>query len=180
MTDPLTLPDRADTRTVWVFALDVPPDELPSWIPPKTLEQAQSEWPMLAALGVDQVIAQHVEVFEVEDLAGVGLASYLSDAHGMTLGADAAHLEHLTGAVALVFASALPASSGRLSPSKPLRFVARLENPFDLAPVTPLTFPAQGTIAPIAASEPMRFPWRILTCTAGALLALALILWTLL
>lgn len=184
MTDPLALPKRADFRGVWVFELAVPTGELERWSPPNAPEDAQEDWPMMAALGVDWLDAKFVEVFDASDLEPVGLIEYLAGANGMDRDAvmtDAQRLQALTGPVVLVHAKALPptAAGAAFDPKPPLRFVGRYENPYELTPRAALPDQRQGLIQPQTQVPPMRFPWRIFTFFALILAALVILLWSL-
>lgn len=182
MTDPLAFPARADLRAIWVFGLGVPADDLPRWLPPQSEDEAQDDWPLMGALGLSQLDAAHVEVFEAADLEPVGLIEYLAEANAMDreqVEADRAKLATLTGAIVLVHAGALPVGEGAMTPQTPLRFVGRYERPYTLRPAAQPAANMPGQLTPQGPALDMRFPWRIFAWAALGFSLLLLILWML-
>ena len=63
----LTIAD-SDNHRLWVFALNMTPDEIVALADPA----------VAALLGVAALDRAFVEIFDVDDLTGLGLASYLA------------------------------------------------------------------------------------------------------
>lgn len=177
MTDPLAYAGRQTWRSVWVFALDVPKDQLEPWRHGSFTEDGEHIWPLRDALGVDPLDNDFTEVFQIADIAEYGLARYLIEANRLaeaSVAPDAATLGALTGAVALVFSGALGDAPVRLDPQPPLRFIGRYEERPNLAFAPPLHSPeGAGTLAP-ASAPPV--PGPRLPLWPAALLVLLMLL----
>ncbi|MFU1478961.1 hypothetical protein ACM25N_15120 [Roseovarius sp. C7] len=81
---------------------------------------------LAAALGVERLNPEYVEVFPVSDLTGLGLAGYLSDGLGVPpedLAADRAMLEAVEGYVLVLSSGALEGRAETLRPRAPLRWM---------------------------------------------------------
>ncbi len=75
------------------------------------------------ALGVDNVDPEQVELFDIADLAGVGLATYLIDGCGIpeaVIAPDAARLDALDGNVMVVLSRAFGGRAVTLHPAAQL------------------------------------------------------------
>jgi len=144
VSDALGIPAGA-IRAVWVFAIDLPEGELDAFRQESHTEGGDVLWPLRDALGVTRLDHGQVEVFDIATIRDYGLARYLTEANGMdaaSVAPDAARLDALTGAVALVFSAALPEDVARLDPRPPLRLIGRYAERLDF---TPRTAPASAT-----------------------------------
>lgn len=169
-----------DPRTMWVFSLDVSPDELPAWEP----DGADDQWPLPGALGVSHLDPAHVEVFPESRISEYGLARYLVEANGMSEKsvADAAQsLEAQTGTIVIVHGKAVEGMKGNFDPAHPAHFVGRFSERTSLktSPVQPGPKVSQGTIQSGEAANPPDFPWKIIVIAIVALVILGAILWSL-
>jgi hypothetical protein len=109
-----------DRGLVWVFAVDLEGGEAANF------NRRNGEWPAQKALGAETLDPEHVEVFPVSDLEGVGLAGYLED--GMGVPADQledmrARLDAQSGWVMVVTSKALDGKAQTLTPRAPLRLI---------------------------------------------------------
>ena len=170
MTDELTV-SPGERGIVRVFDLALERDEAEAFADdPKALAHA---------LGVDDLNAHYVDVFPVSRLAGMSLADYLADGHGIPPGAfddHAAALNGLTGHVAVVTSGAFGEGGQTLAVAPPLRHVATLaedsaaarfgELPSDSARRTP----APASEPPAAAREGR--PYKPHHIVAGVILVI--------
>lgn len=94
-------------------------------------------WPLKDALGADVLDADHVDLFQVEDLEGVGLVGYLQDGMGVAaadLDDHRAALDRVSGTVLVLGSRAFGGVSQVLHPRAPLHLVATFNE--DRAPVS--------------------------------------------
>ncbi len=135
----------SDRGRVWVFDLDVEPEKL------KAYKGEEGRAALQAALGAETLDPAHAEVFDVSDLAGLGLAAYLQEGYGVPddqLDGLRARLDGLKGAVVVLSAKAFGGDNAVLKPRAPLRLVASLSE--DRPPVAFAPLPsgaAAGTLA---------------------------------
>jgi hypothetical protein len=110
-----------ERRVLRLFALDLPRAEV------EGLEKSPEGDDLLSALlGVDALDRAAVEVFDVEDLTGIGLAGYLMAGDGIPeaqIEPDRQRLEEVTGGVLLVYSEAFPARPLTLTPDPRLRLI---------------------------------------------------------
>lgn len=131
-----------DRTGVRVFSARLTPDEL------------QRDKARLSAelLGDSDLDPAFVEIFDVADLSGVGLAGYLTDGLGVpeaALIADRARLDALTGPVLILLSKALHGRAGTLTPDPRLTLVGtyvELRPPVHFEPLPSAA--AQGTLTP--------------------------------
>ena len=132
LTNPLTVPD-SDRRYVWVFAVDLPENDLRAFGHEDHTDDDKVHWPLGDALGLSPYPDQDfVELFDLDTIQDFGFSRYLSEANGMDIGEDAAKLDALRGGVALVFSQALKGGQTRFAPKAPLSFIGRYALPVDL------------------------------------------------
>lgn len=126
-TDGLVLPE-GERHVLRVFTLNLPAAEA---------VQLPGKADLLAALlGVEVLDAAGVEVFDLADLAGLGLAAYLVEGNGATetqIAADRERLDALTGAVVILHSAAFAGRATRLQPDPRLRLIGTYGE--DLPPV---------------------------------------------
>lgn len=141
----------ASRGQVWVFAVDIDATEI------KTFTAKNGDWPMARALGVETLETEHVEVFPVTDLEGVGLVGYLEQGLGVAedqLDGLRARLDGIKGVVMVLTARAFGNDTVVLTPSAPLRLVASFSE--DRPPVQFEPLPsdaAKGTVAGPASDD---------------------------
>lgn len=183
MTDALEYTPRQSSRSVWVFHLDVPEDELKAWEKPlgKPVNGHPASWPLREALGVDYLDPEHLEVFAVSNISEYGLARYLSDANGFpddAVAADASKLNGLKGSIALVYSEALGAKATALTPRAPLTFKCRYDTRPDLRISAPIqTESAAGQLPrETQPTQPARMPIWPLALFVGLAVGLIAVL----
>lgn len=151
MSDPLSIPSGA-LRTIWLFSVDLPEDELPAFESRVMSAHGEVEtWPLQQALGVILVSPDHVELFKAETLSEYSVSRYLVEANGMDAGSvapDADRLDGLRGPVLLVHSGGLAPDVHRLDPSYPLTLIGRYTEALDFSVRTaPETDSATGVVA---------------------------------
>lgn len=125
MIDPLIV--RAGERgVVRVFSLTIEAGEAQALKTPRALD---------AALGVQGLEAEFVEAFPLSDLAGIGLADYLTDGCGVPeamIEPERERLDALEGHVVVVLSKAFGGQEAQISPTAQLTLVgAYSETPTD-------------------------------------------------
>lgn len=129
---------------VRLFKVDLPADEALSL----TDEPAR----LASLLGASALDMEQLEIFDVADLAGLGLESYLAEGHGID-DADLAphrwHLDALEGPLLILRSAALTHRPETLRPKEPLRWIATFGEARDDIPLTTQieTQSAQGQTA---------------------------------
>ena len=117
--DGLLLPE-GERHVLRVFALNLPAAEV---------ARLSGKADLLAALlGVEALDPSAVEVFDLADLAGLGLAAYLVEGNGAAeapIAADCDQLDALTGAVLILHSAAFEGRATRLHPDPRLRLIGR-------------------------------------------------------
>ena len=125
MTD--TMQIAADEhRVVRVFVIDLPVDEVAALIT-RPDDGDHLPWPLASAMGATHLDADSVEIFDVAELEGVGLAGYIEEGLGMPSAAaqpDRALLDGIKGTVVIVFSAAFGGVAQTLTPRAPLRWIA--------------------------------------------------------
>lgn len=174
-TEGLVLPE-GERHVLRVFKLNLPAAEV---------AQLPGKADLLAALlGVEALDAAGVEVFDLADLAGLGLAAYLVEGNGAAEGqiaADRDRLDALTGAVLILHSAAFEGRATRLHPDPRLRLIGTYGE--DLPPVQfePLPDAAAKGLLPQGrpVTTDMRRAARITAAIllTGAALVLAVALW---
>ena len=141
MSAALQVPADATGR-IDVFAVDLPAEETGRFMARKDSDEPGAAWPLRAALGADFLDPGGVELVRVDDLAGVGLAGYLTEG----LGADEAgvaavrpKLDALRGHVLIIRGPAWGGLAQLLHPRPPLDHVATLYEVEAEPPGPPLT-----------------------------------------
>ncbi|GGL53820.1 hypothetical protein [Wenxinia marina] len=176
MTD-MTIPAN-ERGAVRVFAVDLPPEAAKEFAggAPGTVAQA---------LGTSELGARHVEVFDVADLKGVGLASYLEQGLGVAPGeldGDRARLDAVTGTVAIVLSGAFDGERRSLAVSSPLRWLGTWHEADAETPEIALSSASAEGAAPIGeAGAPVGASpgSRGLILVVLALVVLAILIWIL-
>lgn len=162
-----------DRDGVRVFTARLTPDDL----------QRDKGRLVVELLGDPELDPAFVEIFDLADLSGVGLAGYLSDGLGLpeaTLTADRARLDALTGPVLILLSKALHGRAGNLAPDPRLTLIGTYVEVRPAVHFEPLpTAAAQGTLTPDL--PPDRTPQRpssALLLFGAALVLMALVaLW---
>lgn len=120
---------NAPYRSVWLFKIDLPEDEI-DWFSHEIINDDAQIWPLGTALGV-QPFPDHdfVEVLDLEALKAYGFSNYLTEGNGLEINDDAQILDNLAGHILLVFSQGLKNGQSKFAPSAPLSFVARYNQP---------------------------------------------------
>jgi len=173
MTRSIVIPE-GERGVVRVFALDLPEDEARVF--------AADPGAVGRALGADGLDPGYIDVFPVSRVAALGLATFLSEGHGIApseLEPDAARLEGLDGHVAIVSSRAFRDQARALTVAPPLRLVGTWRE--ETAPITFGELPA-GTgptpppAEPFEPVPPLPEPQRKSRMTKRYLTLLVLIL----
>ena len=173
MTDRITISEH-ETGLVRLFALDIPIRQAIA------LRDAPEK--LAQMLGVPRLDPDHIEVFDSDDLAGLGLAAYLAEGHGIAeedLEPNAAQLMQLTGPLMILRSSALPDRPITLTPKAPLRWLASFGEDRPVVPLTGIaSASAQGQLSH-AAPPAVRAAGSLLVVAIGLIVAalVAIALW---
>ncbi|MCV2883019.1 hypothetical protein [Actibacterium sp. XHP0104] len=115
-------------RRVWVFAVDIPVDQIDAFNTETYSDDGDHvDWPLAEALGLS-IHPDHdfIEIFDPATLKDYGFARYLTEANGMDaseVAPDAAMLNAQSAPVLLVFSQALKGADTAFAPKPPLRFL---------------------------------------------------------
>ncbi|WP_397543614.1 hypothetical protein [Roseovarius salis] len=161
---------------VWVFAVDLEPAGLDEFM------RHDGRWPVQEALGAETLDPEHVEVFPVSDLEGLGLSGYLSEGHGIPedqLSDMRARLDAQTGPVMVLTSRAFHGTGQTLTPRAPLRLLASFSEerpPVSFAPLP--SGDATGKVSAESAGRALRGPrnWVVPLVIVAVVLAVALVL----
>ena len=158
-----------DRSRLWVFSLDMTAAEVAALLHPAPVSSPAQRPPNPQAelLGVDAVNADFVEIFDLVNLAGLGLAEYLITGNGIPapqVAPDRAKLDALQGHVLILFAAALPDVPVTLHLDPRLTLIGSYAE--DMPPVNFEPLPdadAKGTLTqaaqpPVTGGEPMPAP----------------------
>lgn len=107
-----------------MFTLDLPDDQIAGFTEPDF--DADAPAPINAALGVTLLDTDFVEVFPVSNLAGLGLAGYLTEGLGVPadqVAPNAARLNAIEGHVVIVLSQAFGGFEVTLAPKAPLKWI---------------------------------------------------------
>lgn len=130
---------------VRLFAVDLSESDL------KSFTRRNGTWPLRTALGADVLEAEHVEVFSVSDLSGLGLAGYLEEGMGVSsreLEPFRPQLAALDGAVMVLTSRAFGGTAQTIAPRAPLRLIATFSEDRPDVKFAPLpSASAKGTLA---------------------------------
>jgi len=121
MSEPIEI-SEGERGVVRVFALDLPKAQIEAFL------KRGDRWPMAEALGANHLDPDHIETFDLSDLAGLGLAGYLAEGQGIPeaqLAPKRAALDALSGTVMVATSRAFAAMPQTLKPTAPLRMIAQ-------------------------------------------------------
>ena len=184
MSAPSAIPPR-EYGALYLYAVDLPEAALRALAPPA---RGDGGPPPLAGavpdlLGSPALDPAQAELFDLRDLAGLGLSGYLMQGYDIPEARLAPHraaFDALGGFVLLLRSEAAP-EGAPLAPAAGLRFLARLETARPEISVTPLlSDTARGWGGPAGRPAPgkaPRPPLRLLAIAAAGLVAIALWLW---
>jgi len=108
----------AERGQIRVFDLDMPPEQVRFLREPGALAQV---------LGTDDIDLDHVEIFPVQDLEGLGIAGYLVEGCGVPsaqVAPDRETLDAVTGHVLLIRSRAFRGEAARLTPANSITLLA--------------------------------------------------------
>lgn len=169
MSDRITV-KASDRGRVWVFAVDLGGEEI------KAFTRRNGTWPVQEALGAETLDPEHVEVFPVSDLEGVGLAGYLSEGMGVPedqLADMRARLDAQKGWVMVLGSRAFGGTAQTLTPKAPLRLLASFSEEHEPVSFAPL--PSEAAAGTVAGGPPSAPPEKRRGWT-GPLLLFAVVL----
>lgn len=125
----------SERGVVRLFDVDLPAKDIATFV------RRNGNWPLCEALGAEYLDQDRIEVFDVADLTGVGLAGYLQEGMGIPSDQIAPlreRLNALAGAVLVVPSSAFGGTAQTLTPRAPLSLVASLMEAGDTVTFRPL------------------------------------------
>ena len=168
-----------DRGLIWVFAVELDDAQV------KAFTARNGSWPVQTALGVDMLDPDHVEVFPVKDLEGLGLSGYLEQGMGVPedqLRDTRPLLDGVKGWVLVLSSKAFDGVGQSFTPRAPLRLVASFSEDrppvqFDPLPSEAATGTLSGTTAAPAPRKARGWTGPvILLVVAVALICLAVVL----
>jgi hypothetical protein len=175
---------------VRLFAVDLPSDEVDVFREVVTDRDGNTTaWPLAEALGATELDDDFVELFNVNDLEGLGLPGYMIQGLGVSdrdVAEDATRLSAQRGWVLVVLSSAFGRTAQTLAPRQPLRWLGTYKEERTRARYEPLSS-AAATGAPIGTTPPPAAPasnpyktvlLAILALPAAALVLGLLFLWS--
>lgn len=178
--DPNTVVQN-ETGLIRLYEINLLASELLAFKDANQTDDDETRWPLKDALGARFLDSDFIEVFDVADLAELGLAGYLTTGNGVSIDAIEPYRERLdavTGTVLMVASSAFGGFEQTLSPKPPLRHIATFQE--EGAPVTFKSLPnpdpqgvMTGTPAKKAPSD-AAMGGRVATV---ALLVMAFLVW---
>lgn len=154
MIDPLRIP-AGERGVVRVFALRIEAGDI---------QALRAPGAMGTALGLPGIDTDYVEAFPLTDLAGLGLAMYLTEGCGVPesiIAPEADRLDALEGAVMIVLSKAFGGKAVQLHPSTQLNLVGVFaQTPVDWSGNGPIksasALPGSGPAASASQSRPLR------------------------
>ena len=162
-----------------LFAIDLPPGEARAYL--RDFDEAGPD-ALATALGVPALNPDYVEVFAADDIAELGLSSYLVEGYGISdpdLTEQAAALDMMEGYFAVIVSAAFQGEAHDLAVGAPLRLVATYREPLGVPAMAPISSAsATGTLAggPATATARRKIPTlAILVAVALVLLVVALV-----
>ncbi|SEK60459.1 hypothetical protein [Roseovarius nanhaiticus] len=135
-----------ETGVVRIFAVDIPADRIAAFT------ARNGSWPLGEALGAEALDPAHVEIFDADDLAGLGLPGYLADGYAIPeeqLAPLRGQLMSQKGVLMVVTSRAFQGTAQTLTPRAPLSLIATLQEPVD-----PVTFAALPDASARTPAEP--------------------------
>lgn len=178
MSDTIQIPAE-EHGVIRLFRVQLPPEEIAEFA------GLAGEGPALAAaLGVDRLDPEYVEVFPVSDLTGLGLVGYLTEGLGVApedLAQDRAMIDAVDGHVLVLSSGAFEGRAETLRPRAPLRWVGIWREAGQAVEFTPLPAGgAQGAVhtAPVKTPSNNAILGRVAMMALLVLFALtALMIW---
>jgi hypothetical protein len=140
-----------ETGIVRVFAVDIPADQIAAFT------ARNGTWPLREALGAETLDPSYLDIFDADDLTGVGLPGYLIDGHAIPEDQIAplrARLMGQQGTVMVVTSRAFGGTPQTLTPRAPLNLIATLSVAHD--PVTFDALPDASARTPEHEEKPQR------------------------
>jgi hypothetical protein len=160
MTDPIAIP-AGERHTLRLFALDMARPELDLLArpdPTDTAVQADRTALLSQLLGLTYLDPDFVEVFDIADLADLGLTGYLSEGGNIPdaqIDRDRDRLDGLTGPVLALFSRALQGEAATLHPDPRLSLIGTYTEEVPPVHFEPLpTGMAQGSLTPMPPTVP--------------------------
>ncbi|MCF2904734.1 hypothetical protein L0666_07025 [Octadecabacter sp. CECT 8868] len=110
-----------------LYSVDLTADYIAAFADPNYSGDDDTVWPLKEALGATHLDEDFVEVFDVADLADMGLAQYMITGNGVAEADIEPYrelLDGITGYVVMVATSAFGGVEQTLVPVAPLRYIA--------------------------------------------------------
>lgn len=132
---------NTESGIVRLFTVDLPAEGIAKFT------ARNGRWPLAEALGADTLDPEFIDVFDVDDLKGLGLTTYLADGHGIPedqLTPLRPRLESLHGTVMVITSRAFSGLAQTITPRAPLNLIATFSEDRTPARFDPL--PDPGTL----------------------------------
>ncbi|MBU2994170.1 hypothetical protein Q4555_07665 [Octadecabacter sp. 1_MG-2023] len=110
-----------------LYSVDLAEDYIAAFADPNHSGEADAAWPLKDALGATHLDEDYIEVFDVADLADMGLAQYMITGNGVAESDIEPYrelLDGVSGYVVMVATSAFGGVEQALAPVAPLRYIA--------------------------------------------------------
>ncbi|MCZ4352239.1 hypothetical protein O4H61_06880 [Roseovarius aestuarii] len=130
MSTPIKI-SNTESGIVRLFTVDLTADEI------TTFTARNGRWPLAESLGADALDPEYIDVFDLGDLQGLGLCTFLADGHGVPedqLVPMRPRLEALRGTVMVITSRAFTGQAQTITPRAPLNLIASFSE--DRAPVS--------------------------------------------
>lgn len=117
---------ESETGMVRVFHLDLPNEAIERY----TMQAGTGEWPLMYGMGAKKLSAAFIDVVRLQDLGGMSLTAYLTEAHNIppeALAEDAPRLNKLRGHVLIFPSQAFVRTAQTLTIRTPLRWIGTYE-----------------------------------------------------
>jgi len=151
VSDTINIPE-GEHGVVRLFTVDLPKAEI------EAFTGRNGRWPLAEAMGASHLDADYIEVFDLGDLAEMGLAGYLEEGQGIPkaqIDPMRTELSALSGTVLVATSRAFAQSAQTLTPKTPLRFIATFTEERDPVAFEPLPNASAG---PQDAKPPRKKP----------------------
>ena len=178
--DPNTVAQN-EYGVIRLYTIDLPHERIEEYREPQFGADDEKVWPLKDALGARFLDSDFIEVFDVADLADLGLVGYLTVGNGVAERDVEPYkdlLDGVQGHLVMIVSLAFGGFDQTLSPQSPLRFLAAFRE--DKPDIKFETLPDGGSQGPVEDASPKKRPsdaamgGRVATI---ALLVMAALVW---